>query len=125
MEYSLDDPIANMTFRESAEIMAETIKTVAAQYDIAPETAQAGQVVAPVTLGPVSRGLWELRGACADQKVSPEHMAIVADINGGLEAAIEVAPEGFDSGGVVPQSAPRVSVPDYVVVGAIDFGRGQ
>jgi len=115
---ALDQPIASMEFRETGLIMAETIKTVSAQYDLAPETGQAGAIIAPVTLGPISRGLWDQTGACPAQTVSAEHLAIVDEING----------VGFDAVIVGPDNGPSTlesltpPTPSYVIVGTIDFG---
>ena len=114
---ALNQPIARMEFRETGLIMAETIKTVSAQYDLAPETGQAGSIIAPVTLGPISRALWEQTGACPAQQVAPEHLAIVDEING----------VGFDAIIVAPDDGPSTletlaaSKPSYVIVGTIDF----
>ena len=80
-ETALQSPIVNMSFRESARIMAETIKTATAQYEINPSTGSAGSLIAPVTAGPISRGLWNERGRCESQKLTPEHARLVEDIN--------------------------------------------
>lgn len=114
---ALSQPIARMEFRETGLIMAETIKTVSAQYDLAPETGQAGSIIAPVTLGPISRALWEQTGACPAQQVTPEHLAIVDEINGVGFDAIIVAPDDGPST-LETLAAPK---PSYVIVGTIDF----
>ena len=58
-----------MEFRESAVIMAETIKTLIASgrvsgNDVAPS------VISSTVAGPVSRELWRKEGACAAERVS-------------------------------------------------------
>lgn len=106
---ALNQPIAGMEFRETGLIMAETIKRVSAQYDLAPKTGQVGSIIAPVTLGPISRALWEQTGACPAQQVAPEHLAIVD--------AIIVAPDDGPST-LETLAAPKAS---HVNVGKIDF----
>ena len=54
---ALNQPNVRMDFRETGLIMAETLKIVLAQYDLAPDAGQAGFIIAPVMLGLISRAL--------------------------------------------------------------------
>lgn len=107
-----DHPVKNMTFRESAELMAESIKTTIVQYDISDTAGQAGGVIAPVTAGPVTRDLWEAKGACK-AGVRDEHQEIVDDIRG--KTARGIAPS-IDPGILGTTNVTR-SGTSYVVVG--------
>ncbi len=71
--------IKSMTFRESAVLMAETIRTLAADYDIDPGLS--GPLISNVTAGPISYRLWTQTGKCRELRVSnPEHLEIIADL---------------------------------------------
>jgi len=66
--------VADMEFRESAEIIAEAIKTLVAagrvrEADVAP------RVISGAVAGPISYRRWTVEGACAGDRVTPEHRA--------------------------------------------------
>lgn len=78
--------VAAMTFLESADIMGETIKTLIAENKVAAND------VAPATIssavaGPISRGLWDKKGACPEPRISDEHMRQVKNALNRLGAA--------------------------------------
>jgi len=75
-------PIANMDFQESADVLAEAIKTLAIQYKVAGGQTVSGPVISSVTAGPISYQLWTETGQCADNKVSQGHLDLVDRING-------------------------------------------
>lgn len=75
-------PVGNMDFQESADVMAEMIKTLAYTYDFKGTETPSGPVIANVVAGPVSRSLWEKRGQCKADEVSDDHKDLVKDING-------------------------------------------
>jgi len=114
--WGLQSPIVNMTFQESADIMAETIKTVTTQYRIDDSTGDAGRIIAPVTAGPVSQGLWN-----DDTCVNPEEDArihkVLDDING-KEARGQDLPRITDRN--IDAIIERAPLP-YVVVAEIGF----
>ena len=67
-----EQKIAGMAFQESAEIIAEAIKTLVAtgkvqNNDIAP------RVIAGAVAGPIAYDRWTVQGACKDDRVSPDH----------------------------------------------------
>lgn len=66
--------LAQVTFAESARIMAETIKSLEDADDVS------GPVISSVTAGPVSRRLWTATGECEAQKLSEAHQKLVRDI---------------------------------------------
>lgn len=73
--------IRAMTFRDSAVLMAETIRTLADDYDIDPGLS--GPLVSGVTAGPISRSLWTETGRCRSLQVTdPQHLDIIADLQG-------------------------------------------
>lgn len=64
--------IAPMPFHESAEVIAEAIKTLIAENrvqrnDVAP------QVISGAVAGPISFRRWVVKGACAGDRVSDKH----------------------------------------------------
>lgn len=63
--------IAGMEFPESADVMAEAIRTLVAQNMVKPDDVSKA-VISSVVGGPISRSLWTQKGACADRRVSPE-----------------------------------------------------
>lgn len=67
-----EQKIAGMEFQDSAEIIAEAIKTLVASgkvqnNDIAP------RVISGAVAGPISYHRWVVRGACAGDRVSAQH----------------------------------------------------
>jgi hypothetical protein len=66
--------IADMEFEESADIMAEAIRTLVYEKRVKPNDVSEN-LIPSVVGGPISRGLWNQDGACADRRVSPEDKA--------------------------------------------------
>ncbi|GAA3859177.1 hypothetical protein [Celeribacter arenosi] len=67
-----EQKIAGMEFQESAEIIAEAIKTLVAtgkvqNNDVAP------RVISGAVAGPFAYERWTVQGACKDDRVSQEH----------------------------------------------------
>ncbi|GGX59143.1 hypothetical protein GCM10007385_30160 [Tateyamaria omphalii] len=114
--WGLESPITNMDFQESADIMAETIKTVTEQYQIDATTGDAGRVIAPTTAGPVSYGLWNDTD-CANPEEDTRIQKVLADING-KEARGAALPRISDPG--IEAIIERAPLP-YVVVAEIGF----
>ena len=79
--WGTENPISDMSFGETADVMAETIKTVTVQYDLKRRTGDAWAVIAPVTAGPVSFRLWNEKGACANPEDDQRIKDIVARVN--------------------------------------------
>lgn len=75
-------PVENMTFQESADVMAEMIRTLALTYDFEGADEPSGPVISNVVAGPISLRLWQEQGACARNAVSQDHLDLVDDING-------------------------------------------
>jgi hypothetical protein len=90
--------VADMTFEESAQIMAESIKTLVSAGRVAPNDV-AAHVIPGAVGGPVARAAWNRDGACAPNRVSGEDRRAA-------EAAIGARAAGLD----FPSDAPRVTV---------------
>ncbi|MEM6590191.1 MAG: DUF1353 domain-containing protein [Pseudomonadota bacterium] len=95
-EWAENSPIANMSFRESAEIMAETIKTVTMQYGLQRKTGEAVNIIAPVTAGPISYNLWTEKNACSLPENDPLIQKVVAQVNREAAAGILSRASDFD-----------------------------
>ncbi|MEP2531886.1 hypothetical protein [Shimia sp.] len=68
--------VAQMTFQESAEVIAEAIQTLiferkVQKSDVAP------RVVSGAVAGPISYNRWTIKGACEEDRVSEQHRAEV------------------------------------------------
>ncbi|WP_353314163.1 hypothetical protein [Shimia sp. NS0008-38b] len=70
--------IAPVSFQESAEIIAEAIKTLIDQDRVAPNDV-APRVISGTVAGPISKAQWTKQGACAADRVSAEHIREVKD----------------------------------------------
>ena len=87
--------IAPMPFQESAEVIAEAIKTLIATGKVQPNDI-APQAISGAVAGPIARSRWTVKGACSESRVSPEHRAEA-------EAAIAIrAGRRIDLRGVTP-----------------------
>ncbi len=69
-----EQAIARMSFQESAEVLAEAIKTLIAERRVAPNDV-APNAISGAVAGPISRVLWERSGACPEPRVSAAHRA--------------------------------------------------
>lgn len=114
--WGLDSAIVNMDFQESADVMAETIKTVTTQYRLDASTGDAGRVIAPITAGPVSAQLWN-DDTCANPEEDPRIQQVLKDING-KEARGQDLPRITDRN--IDAIIERAPLP-YVVVAEIGF----
>lgn len=63
--------VAKMTFEESADIMAEAIKTLVKQKMVKPNDVSE-MIIPSVVGGSISRGLWDQKGACKARRVSDD-----------------------------------------------------
>ncbi|MFK7938640.1 MAG: hypothetical protein AB8B82_04625 [Roseovarius sp.] len=64
--------VAQMSFVESAQIIAEAIKTLIASDRVQPNDV-APRVISGTVAGPVSYNRWVVKGACAEDRVSAAH----------------------------------------------------
>jgi hypothetical protein len=89
--------IAGMKFEESAEVMAEAIKTLVEQ-NMVKENDVSEAIIPSVVGGPITRGLWEKEGACEDRRVSEaDRLAVKAALPGArvsLRNAVRTLPDG-------------------------------
>jgi hypothetical protein len=89
--------IAGMKFEESAEVMAEAIKTLVEQ-NMVKENDVSEAIIPSVVGGPITRGLWEKEGACEDRRVSEaDRLAVNAALPGArvsLRNAVRTLPDG-------------------------------
>ena len=104
--------LAAMEFQESAEIMAEAIKTLLAERRVSPNDFAPGAISSAVA-GPISRGIWDERGRCASPRVDP------ADRERALAALARAAPEAGMRSATPPDPAPAAG--GARVVAAIAF----
>ncbi|WP_146345997.1 hypothetical protein [Falsiphaeobacter marinintestinus] len=97
-----EETISAMAFQESAEIIAEAIKTLidsgkVQQNDIAP------RVISGTVAGPISYAKWEAKGACAANRVSEaDKAAAEAAIPGSSKAQLSRMGRVAGDGTVVP-----------------------
>ncbi|WP_299931903.1 hypothetical protein [uncultured Pelagimonas sp.] len=112
--------IRNMTFVESAYLMAETIETLALEHG---SDDVSKRVVPSFTAGAVTHALWQKKGVCEDQHLSPEHREIVDQIQAERST---IAPEALvlaPRGRALPTVAPSVAAPlPYTVISVIAPG---
>lgn len=90
--------IAGMRFTESAEVIAEAIKTLIASGKVSPRDI-APRAISGAVAGPVSYRRWTVTGACDANRLSPEDRAAAeAGIPGSSQAPLSrmkrVAPDG-------------------------------
>lgn len=64
--------VEGMSFIESAEIIAEAIKTLIASERVQPNDV-APRVISGTVAGPISYDRWTVKGACAEDRVSETH----------------------------------------------------
>lgn len=106
--------VAGITFQESADIIAEAIKTLQAEGrvsrdDIAP------QIISGAVAGPISRHLWDKKGACPVPRVSEaDRLAAEAAIPGSSQRALLRASR-------INAEGERVPVRPATVVGVVSF----
>ena len=77
--------IDGMKFRQSAQIMAEMVKTMFEEGTVTPNDA-AGRAISSAVAGPISRRLWDQRGACGAQRIKPQHRDQIERALGGPRA---------------------------------------
>jgi hypothetical protein len=89
--------IAGMEFAESADVMAEAIKTLVEQ-NMVKKNDVSEAIIPSVVGGPITRGLWEKEGACEDRRVSEaDRLAVKAALPGArvsLRNAVRTLPDG-------------------------------
>lgn len=87
------EKLAKMTFRESAQVMAETIKTLVSDHDLAGGDTVSGPVISSFTAGPVSHQLWTEVGACRDGDLTPEQDQLLRSVHAdkGMRAGAALA----------------------------------
>lgn len=119
--WGLNSPIVNMDFQESADIMAETIKTVTQQYRLNESTGRAGGLISSVTAGPFSYRLWTEENACKNPEEDPRIQEILADINRKQARGAPLPRASKDEDFRVQTTPSRVP---YVIVSEIGFPPG-
>lgn len=71
--------VSNMSFIESAEVIAEAIKTLIAERRVS-ENDVAPAVISGTVASNISKSKWELQGACATDRISKAHQKEVDDV---------------------------------------------
>ncbi|MEM1287563.1 MAG: hypothetical protein AAGH60_04350 [Pseudomonadota bacterium] len=105
--------IEGMSFQESADIIAEAIKTLietnqVSRNDVAP------QVISSAVAGPIARRAWEREGACRNPRVSEEDELAARSGIPGARVSLRGAVRRMDNGDVVPiRPAQIVSVVSF------------
>ena len=100
--------LADMTFNDSAVVLAESIKTLAAEFDLPDQGAGSGAIISSFTAGPVSYRLWTEVGPC-ENRLDPAHQAFVDDLNAqsvglsarSLQRDLQVRPTELSNGETV------------------------
>lgn len=111
--------IEKMTFRESAIVLGETIRTLVDQYKIGTGDEFSGPIITSVTAGPISHKLWSEKGKCESNRVTdPKHLQIIKDL--GRRQNIEALTSTLD----VPSGTPLKTAggQTYQIVGTYNFG---
>lgn len=75
----------DMTFAESADVMAEAIRTLVDAGKVKKDDL-AGSTISSVVAGPISAGHWNARGRCADEQITAEDQAEIDRALGGPRA---------------------------------------
>lgn len=93
--------VAGMSFQDSADIIAEAIKTLQAEGRVTKDDV-APRVISSAVAGPISEHLWRKTGACPEPRVrEADRLAAEAAIPGAsqraLARAFRVAPDGSRS----------------------------
>lgn len=106
--------VAAMSFQESAEVIAEAIRTLVATGRVRKNDV-AAQTISNTVAGPIARARWTVTGACADSRVSEEDRAAAeAAIPGSSQVRLRglrrTLPDGRE-----------VAVQPAVVVGSFSF----
>lgn len=110
--------ISKVTFRESALIMAETIRTLVDDYDIGGGNEVSGPTISNVTAGPISYDLWTEKGKCRQLQVTdPDHLNIIADLQSRQSTLLSKT--ALDSIRSAPLRLP--GGPPYQIVGTYNF----
>lgn len=106
--------VAEISFEESAQIIAEAIKTLQEEGRVGPDDV-APRVISSAVAGPVSQHLWRKEGACPVPRVSEaDRLAAEAAIPGSSQSALR---------GVfrVDEDGQRQRVRPATVVGVVSF----
>lgn len=108
-----EQAMADIAFAASAQVIAEAIKTLQATGRVAPNDV-APAVIAAAVAGPVARSRWDIRGACAAERVTEvDRKAAEAGIPGSSAAALRGLERQIDG--------ERVPVRPAVIVGSVSF----
>lgn len=105
--------IANMGFQESADIIAEAIKTLIVSKKVSENDVAPG-VISSVVAGPISQGLWNKEGACRDPRVSEDDRKAAEAGIPGSSKPVSGDFRTLDSGETIP-------IQPGQVVGVIQF----
>lgn len=93
---------ADMKFQESADIIAEAIKTLGESGKVKKNDI-AGNTISSVVAGPFSRKLWNVKGACLTRRVSEDdRKAAEAAIPGSSRTAVFGAFRTLPDGSKIP-----------------------
>lgn len=105
--------VGGMQFDESADVMAEAIRTLVAQKMVKPNDVSE-HVIPSVVGGSISRGLWDRSGACAGRRVSDaDRQAAEAALPGSrktLRGLFRTLPDGSE-----------IPIKPAQVIGVIEF----
>ncbi len=105
--------VADMPFIESAEIAAEAIKSLIAAGRVQPNDV-APQAISSAVAGPVSRQLWNKKGACAAGRIKPEHLAMIYRALPSVQPVMEMAPGAAPMRRMAVPSGPAAKVVQVV-----------
>lgn len=99
--------IADMSFPESAAIMAEAIKTLVKERRVKPNDVSE-MVIPSVVGGSISQGLWDQKGACDGRRISPEDRAAAEAALPGVRKSLRGMTRTLDDGTEIPVKRARI-----------------
>ncbi|SFA70384.1 Protein of unknown function [Poseidonocella pacifica] len=109
--------INGMSFRESAIIMAETIRTLVDDYEIDGGHELSGPIISNVTAGPLTHAYWTAKGTCASEDLTASHRAVVEELQGRRSALRTRSPLDAAKGAELMQAGSAA----YRVIGTFSF----
>ncbi|WP_415922749.1 DUF1353 domain-containing protein [Tateyamaria sp. SN6-1] len=106
--------IAALTFQDSADLLAEAIKTLEAGFDV-PENGTGG-TISSTTAGPFSLRLWRDTGPCVD-RIDPAHQAFIDQLNRPTKSVGRIGVQSVGrSSQVVLENGDTIEIVDFISI---------
>lgn len=110
--------LADMTFQDSADLMAEAIRTLVNERRVSRDDT-AGSLISSAVAGPISRAAWDRADACPTPRVSPEHLAAAKAAIPGTGRSRIAPGDGLDGPDAIIIGDPNA--PSAQIVGVYSF----